>query len=161
VSLEPDITVAAVASRDGRFLVVEERISGRLVFNQPAGHLEDHETLLEAVVRETREETAWRFAPDALLGIYVWRHPVSGVTTFRYAFTGTVDDHQTDQPLDRGIVAAHWLTRAELAAREARLRSPLVLRCIDDFLAGKRAPLDTITDVASAASASLAATATR
>jgi 8-oxo-dGTP pyrophosphatase MutT (NUDIX family) len=144
VSLDPDITVAAVACRNDRFLVVEERIRGRLVFNQPAGHLEDRETLVDAVIRETREETAWRFMPDALLGVYVWRHPDSGTTTFRYAFTGTVDDHRPEQSLDRGIVAAHWLTRAELAARESRLRSGLVLRCIDDYLAGKRAPLETI-----------------
>jgi 8-oxo-dGTP pyrophosphatase MutT (NUDIX family) len=144
MSLEADITVAAVTCRRDRFLIVEERIRGRLVFNQPAGHLEDRETLVDAVIRETREETAWRFDPEALLGVYVWRHPDSGITTFRYAFTGSVDDHRPEQPLDRGIVAAHWLTRAELAARESRLRSGLVLRCIDDYLAGKRTPLETI-----------------
>ncbi len=82
----PDVTVAAVVMRDGRFLVVEERIAGRLVLNQPAGHLEEHETLLEAVIRETREETAWRFEPRALVGIYLWRNPVDGRGFLRFAF---------------------------------------------------------------------------
>ncbi|MFO1427594.1 MAG: NUDIX hydrolase [Steroidobacteraceae bacterium] len=141
MSLAADITVAAVVCRAGRFLVVAERIRHRLVFNQPAGHLEDRETLLEAVVREAREETAWSFRPEALLGVYLWRNPDSGISTFRFAFSGSVSDHRPEQPLDRGIVATHWLTRAELAARGPRLRSPLVLRCIDDHLAGKRAPL--------------------
>jgi 8-oxo-dGTP pyrophosphatase MutT (NUDIX family) len=161
VSLAPDITVAAVCCRNDRFLVVEERIAGRLVFNQPAGHLEDRESLVEAVIRETREETAWRFVPEALLGIYLWRRPHNGVTTFRFAFVGQADDHRPDLALDRGIVAAHWLTRAELSLRENRLRSPLVLRCIDDFLAGKRAPLESIACIDLDAVTALASAAAR
>lgn len=137
----PEITVAAVTETGGRFLVVEERISRRLVINQPAGHVEPGETLLEAVVREVREETAWLFAPDELLGVYLWRHPGTGRTTKRFAFTGSVSNHQDSQPLDKGIVATHWLTHAELKGREPQLRSPLVLRCIDDYLAGRRQPL--------------------
>ncbi len=140
----PDVTVAAVVMRDGRFLVVEERISGRLVLNQPAGHLEEHETLLEAVIRETREETAWRFAPRALVGTYLWRNPVDGRGFLRFAFHGEVDDHRAQQPLDKGIVRPLWLSPAELQAQPARLRSPLVMRCIDDFLLGKRQPLDSV-----------------
>src|SRR5882724_7074618 len=91
----PDITVAAVTETDGRFLVVEERINRRLVFNQPAGHVERGETLLEAVVREVREETAWGFNPEALIGIYLWRNPSSSRMTMRFAFTGSVADHRS------------------------------------------------------------------
>ena len=122
--------------------MVEERIGGRLVLNQPAGHLEDRETLLEAVVRETREETAWRFHPEALVGVYLWRNPVNERSFLRFAFCGTVDDHQPKQPLDIGIVRALWMTHEQLLAQPARLRSPLVLRCLDDFLRGSRQPLE-------------------
>jgi len=140
----PDITVAAVTETDGRFLVVEERINRRLVFNQPAGHVEDGETLLEAVVREVREETAWGFEPRELLGVYIWQNPASGRSYLRFAFTGKVMDHDAQQPLDRGIVSTHWLSRDDLRKREPRLRSPLVLRCIEDYLGGTRRPLDTV-----------------
>ncbi|HEU4623311.1 MAG TPA: NUDIX hydrolase [Steroidobacteraceae bacterium] len=142
--LKPDVTVAAVSERGGRFLVVEERINQRLVFNQPAGHVEPGETLLEAVIREVREETAWLFEPVHMLGAYLWRNPSNGRSTLRFAFTGTVSDHRASQPLDRGIVTTHWLSRAELLEREPRLRSPLVLRCVDDYLGGKRLPLDSV-----------------
>ena len=137
----PEITVAAVTETDGRFLVVEERINRRLVFNQPAGHAEPGETLLEAVVREVREETAWLFTANELVGVYLWRHPGTGRTTKRFAFSGIVTDHRTGQQLDDGIVATHWLTQSELKGREPRLRSPLVLRCVEDYLAGQRQPL--------------------
>jgi 8-oxo-dGTP pyrophosphatase MutT (NUDIX family) len=140
----PDVTVAAVVMRDQRFLVVEERISGRLVLNQPAGHLEDGETLLDAVIRETREETAWRFEPQALVGTYLWRNPDNGRGFLRFAFCGEVADHRAQQALDRGIVRALWLSRADLLAQPARLRSPLVMRCIDDFLLGRRQSLDSV-----------------
>ncbi len=140
----PDITVAAIAESDGRFLVVEERIDRRLVFNQPAGHVEHGETLLQAVVREVREETAWRFEPRALIGVYLWRPPTSDRSYMRFAFAGTVCDHDADQPLDRGIVRTHWLSRAELLEREPRLRSPLVMRCIEDYLGGARKPLASV-----------------
>jgi len=140
----PDVTVAAVVMRDGRYLVVEERIAGRLVINQPAGHLEDGETLVEAVIREAREETAWHFTPQALIGTYLWRNPLNGRSFLRFAFCGDVDDHRPQQPLDQGIVRSLWLTQAELASPPARLRSPLVMRCIDDYLFGKRQPLDSV-----------------
>jgi 8-oxo-dGTP pyrophosphatase MutT (NUDIX family) len=141
---KPEITVAAITESDGRFLVVEERINERLVFNQPAGHVEHGESLLTAVVREVREETAWRFEPRSLVGVYLWRSPESGVTTMRFAFCGIVDDHQAAQPLDHGIMGTHWLSRADLQERERLLRSPLVMRCIEDYLGGKRQPLDSV-----------------
>jgi ADP-ribose pyrophosphatase YjhB (NUDIX family) len=140
----PDITVAAVTETDGRFLVVEERINRRLVFNQPAGHVEWGETLLAAVVREVREETAWGFQPAALIGVYLWRNPTSDRSYMRFAFTGKVMDHDAAQPLDRGIVRTHWLSRDDLRQREPHLRSPLVLRCIEDYLGGIRLPLDRV-----------------
>jgi 8-oxo-dGTP pyrophosphatase MutT (NUDIX family) len=140
----PAITVAAVAEDKGRFLLVEEHINHKLVLNQPAGHVERGETLLEAVIREAREETAWRFEPNALLGAYLWRNPETGYTTLRFAFTGTVSDHKPGQPLDTGIVTTRWLTREQLMEREPRLRSPLVLRCVDDYLNGNRQPLESV-----------------
>ena len=137
----PEITVAAVTETDGRFLVVEEHIDRHLVLNQPAGHVEPGETLLEAIVREVREETAWLFTASELVGVYLWCHPGTGRTTKRFMFTGTVSDHRDGQALDEGIVGTHWLTPAELRGREQQLRSPLVLRCIEDYLAGRRMPL--------------------
>jgi len=142
VSWNPEVTVAAVVEREGRFLMVEEKIKGRLVLNQPAGHLEDRETLIEAVIRETREETAWRFAPEALVGTYLWRNPENERTFLRFTFCGSVDDHAAGQALDTGIVRAVWLSHEQLLAQPGRLRSPLVLRCLDDYLRGQRQPLD-------------------
>jgi 8-oxo-dGTP pyrophosphatase MutT (NUDIX family) len=147
VRWNPEVTVAAVVERDDRFLFVEERIGGRLVLNQPAGHLEDGETLVEAVVRETREETAWRLRPEALVGTYLWRSPDNGRTFLRFAFCGVVDDHRAAQPLDTGIVRAVWLTHEQLLAQSARVRSPLVTRCLEDYLLGKRQSLDSIASV--------------
>jgi len=140
----PDVTVAAVAEDTGRFLLVEERINRRLVFNQPAGHVEHGETLLEAVVRETREETAWRFEPRSLIGVYLWRNPASGRRILRFAFAGAVCEHDPAQRLDRGIVRTHWLSRGELEERQARLRSPLVLRCVNDYLTGEQRALESV-----------------
>lgn len=137
----PAVTVAALVEHQGRFLLVEEYIYGERVFNQPAGHVEPGETLLEAVVRETREETAWLLAPESFVGAYQWRHPGNGKSSLRFTFAGSVSDHRPEQPLDDGIVRTHWLERAELVALGSRLRSPLVLRCVDDYLSGKRLPL--------------------
>ena len=141
----PEITVAAIAETDGRFLLVEERINQRLVFNQPAGHVEHGESLLSAVIRETREETAWRFEPKLLIGVYLWRSPESGVTTMRFAFSGAVDDHQAKQPLDHGIVSTHWLSRTDVQERKKQLRSPLVMRCIEDYLTGQCLPITAVS----------------
>lgn len=143
----PDITVAAVAHTAGRFLCVEERINHRLVFNQPAGHVEPGESLFAAVVREVREETAWHFEPRALLGVYLWRRPTARRPTLRFAFIGEVSGHDAALRLDRGIVRTHWLSQEELKEREARLRSPLVLRCVEDYLAGTQRALDSVAQL--------------
>ena len=142
--LKSELTVAAVVEVTGRFLVVEERIKGRNVLNQPAGHVEEGETLLEAVAREACEETAWHFTPQALIGMYLWRYPGSARATLRFAFMGSVCDHDARRPLDHGILGTHWLDRSQIIERGPQLRSPLVLRCIDDYLAGKRLPLDAV-----------------
>ncbi len=144
----PHVTVAAVAEREGRFLLVEELIDGRLLYNQPAGHLDENESLITAVVRETREETAWEFEPEALIGLYLWKAPDSGKTFLRVAFAGRCLRHHPQQALDAGVQRAQWLCRDEVAAMAERLRSPLVLRCIDDHLRGRRYPLDMLQHLA-------------
>ena len=144
---KPHVTVATVAQREGRFLLVEERSThGRLVLNQPAGHLEEGETLLHAVIRETLEESAWHFDPEGLVGLYRWTTP-RGRTYLRAAFHGTVRDHQPNRPLDKEIIRALWMSRDEVAEHHERLRSPMVLRCIDDYLAGHRYPLSLLHDL--------------
>jgi 8-oxo-dGTP pyrophosphatase MutT (NUDIX family) len=148
LSVRPAITVAAIIERNARFLVVEERDAGRLVINQPAGHVEPGETILEAAVRETLEETGWSFAPTALLGTYLWHNPATDALTLRFAFVGDVTAHHPERTLDADIVQATWLSRSELAARSAQLRSPLVLQCVDDYLSGRRAPLETVVCIA-------------
>ena len=144
---KPHATVAAIIERDNKFLMVEELIRGERLFNQPAGHLDPDESLLDAAIRETREETAWNFTPEAITGIYRWKHPVSGKTFLRVAFCGPCDDHQAEQTLDDGIIHAVWMTRDEIVAQKNHLRSPMVIDCIDDYLAGKRFPLDLLIDV--------------
>jgi ADP-ribose pyrophosphatase YjhB (NUDIX family) len=144
---KPRVTVAAVLERDGRFLMVEERVAGKLVYNQPAGHLEDDEGLIAAVVRETLEETAWHFQPEALSGIYRWRHPRRQETWLRVAFAGTGLYHEPERALDADIERILWLTPGEIRARRGSLRSPMVLRCLDDYLAGQSAPLALLVDI--------------
>lgn len=144
---KPNVVVAAVVERDGRFLLVEEEADGRRVLNQPAGHLDDGESLLAAVARETLEETAWHFRPDALLGIYRWPRPDGAVTYLRFAFTGTLLRHEPARQLDHGIVRALWLTADEIRAQRARHRSPQVERCLNDYLAGQRYPLSLLQDI--------------
>jgi 8-oxo-dGTP pyrophosphatase MutT (NUDIX family) len=147
MAFRPDVTVAAIIERDGRFLVVEERAARRIVINQPAGHLERGESLVEAVVRETLEETGCRLVPAALTGIYLWHQPVIDRSFLRVAFTGSVGDPDPARQLDRCIVRVAWMTREQLAARPNVLRSPLVLRCIDDYLAGTRHPLSLLSAI--------------
>lgn len=144
---KPHATVASVIERDGLFLMVEERIKGKAVYNQPAGHLDPDESLIEASVRETREETAWHFQPEYITGIYRWPQPETQRSFLRVAFTGTCSDHKPEQALDDGIIQAVWLSRDELASQAEKLRSPMVLRCIDDYLEGKRYPLDLLIDI--------------
>ncbi|WP_432721899.1 NUDIX hydrolase [Jeongeupia wiesaeckerbachi] len=144
---KPNATVAAVIERDGRFLLVEERILGQRKLNQPAGHVEHGESIVAAAARETLEETAHHFAPSALVGVYQWSPPERPELTYlRFAFTGAITGHEPARPLDDGIEAAVWLSRDEIAARADEHRSPLLLACIDDYLAGKRYPLELLRD---------------
>jgi 8-oxo-dGTP pyrophosphatase MutT (NUDIX family) len=138
---KPSVTVAAVIERDGRFLFVEERIDGRLVLNQPAGHLDPGESLVAACRREVMEETAHHFEPAGLIGVYRWRYAPKDVTFLRFCFFGAPGTDE-QRPLDKEIVRLHWLTPEELKKRGAEHRSPLVQKCVDDYLAGRRFPLE-------------------
>jgi 8-oxo-dGTP pyrophosphatase MutT (NUDIX family) len=141
---KPAATVAAVIEREGRFLMVEEQTRDGLRINQPAGHLDPGESLLDACVRETLEETAHRFTPTQLLGVYLWRSgPAATAPSYlRFAFTGALGELVAGRVLDEGIVRTLWLTPEELAQRAAMHRSPLVMRCVDDYLRGQRYPID-------------------
>lgn len=139
----PDVTVAVVVPRDGRLLLVEERVRGRLVLNQPAGHLEAGESLPDAARRETREETGWDVQLTALVGLYRWAAP-DGSEFVRVAFAAEPLRHHADQPLDAGIERALWLAPSELRAAADRCRSPLVLAVAEDWLAGARLPLSAV-----------------
>lgn len=142
----PHITVATLVERDGRFLMVEEESEGRVVLNQPAGHLDAGETLIEAAIRETLEESGWHIRPTAVTGIHQWTHRDGVRTYLRVCFAADALDHEPDRPLDRDILRALWMTRDELAAETARLRSPMVLPCIDEYLSGQRFPLTLFND---------------
>lgn len=146
MSLKPDVTVAAVVERDGRFLIVQERAARRIVLNQPAGHLEEGESLVQAVVRETLEESGYHFVPEAVTGLYLWRGP-AGRTFLRVAFAGSVGEQINGASLDRAIIRTGWISREQLRNRKAELRSPLVLLCIDDYLRGLRYPLELLNHV--------------
>jgi 8-oxo-dGTP pyrophosphatase MutT (NUDIX family) len=135
-------TVAAVIQRDGRFLFVEEETDDGVRINQPAGHLEVDESIVDAAVRETLEETAYGFTPTALVGIYRWKHPRRDHTYVRFAFCGDLGAHDAQRKLDHGILRVLWLTPEELRACAAIHRNPLVLRGLEDYLAGRRFPLD-------------------
>jgi len=141
---KPAVTVAAIIERAGRFLFVEEQANGRRVLNQPAGHLDPGESIVSAVAREVLEETAHRFTPLALVGVYRWHYPAQEVTYLRFAFCGDALE-EPGRALDREILALHWLTQEELAARRAMHRSPLVERCVEDYLAGRRFALEVLS----------------
>ncbi|MEX0963021.1 MAG: NUDIX hydrolase [Pseudohongiellaceae bacterium] len=140
----PHITVATVIECEGKFLMVRENANGRLVYNQPAGHVEVDETLPEAALRETLEETAWRVLLEKFLGVYQYTSPENGITYIRHCFIASVIDPRTSLALDGDIVEAVWLTLAELEQRETEMRSPLVLEAIRDYLAGVAYPLSVI-----------------
>ena len=139
---KPNVTVAAVLERDGRFLLVEEETTLGVRFNQPAGHLESGESILAAVAREVLEESAYHFVPQHLLGVYLWHSAESDTTYLRFAFTGDLVGHEAARPLDSGILQAIWLTPEQIRSTQEQHRSPLVLRCVEDCMAGKRYPLD-------------------
>ncbi|MDQ3512024.1 MAG: NUDIX hydrolase [Pseudomonadota bacterium] len=146
---QPDVTVATIVVRDGRLLIVEETVGGQLVLNQPAGHLEPDESLIQAALRETLEETGWEVRLTSFVGAYQWKAPAQadgsqGRHFLRFAFAAEPVQHDAQRPLDDGIVRALWLTPTELEAEHARHRSPLVWRAITDFLAGRRHPLDLV-----------------
>jgi len=155
----PDLTVASIVVRDGRFLIVEEQVRGRRVFNQPAGHVDIGESLVDAAIRETLEETGWRIRPSAWLGAYQWSvleddsperrdaSDAAGREFLRFVFVGEPLRHEPTQPLDDGIVAAHWLRLDEIEALGERLRSPLVLAAVRDFHDGPRLPLSALRNL--------------
>ena len=145
---QPDVTVATVVVRDGRLLCVEERSNGQLVINQPAGHLEPDESLVEAAVRETREETGWNVRITHLVGAYQWKAPETRRHYLRFAFAAEAVDQIPGHALDEGIVRALWLTPGELQDLAPRHRSPLVWRTVADFLGGSRHPLALVQQLA-------------
>jgi 8-oxo-dGTP pyrophosphatase MutT (NUDIX family) len=140
------VTVAAVIEHNGRFLMVEEETDNGVRLNQPAGHLEPDESIVAGAARETLEETAYHFVPRALVGIYRWRYPPSGVVYVRFTFMGGLGALEAGRALDQGILRTLWLTPAELRAQGHRHRSPLVMRCVEDYLAGRRYPLDLLVE---------------
>ena len=144
----PSVTVAAIIERDGRFLMIEEETSGGLKLNNPAGHLDPGESLADGCAREALEETAWHFTPTALVGVYMARFVKQAdgedITYLRFAFCGELGAHEPQRGLDEGIVRVLWMTYDELRATADRHRSPMVLRCIDDYLAGVRIPLSQV-----------------
>ena len=149
---QPDVTVATVVVRDGRLLVVEEQVNGRLVLNQPAGHLEPDESLVDAALRETREETGWDVRLTAFIGAYQWKAPPrpgesDGRHYLRFAFAAEPERHDPARELDTGIVRALWLTPSELLDARDRHRSPLVWRVVADALGGRRQPLSVLQQV--------------
>ena len=139
---KPNVTVAAVIERDGKFLLVEEETAQGLMFNQPAGHWEKNETLPQATMREVLEESAYHFNPQHLIGIYRWNSDHNDVTYLRFAFSGRITEHEANRVLDDGITRTVWMAPDEIRASQARHRSPLLLCCVEDYLAGKRFPLD-------------------
>jgi len=141
---KPHVTVAAIIEQNNRFLFVEEETPYGLQFNQPAGHFEQNEDLITAVKREVNEETAWQFDPEHIVSIQLWRKNPEAPTFIRICFSGNCHSYNPEQKLDAGITATHWLTRDEIALQQHRLRSPLVLISVDDYLTGHRYPLSLI-----------------
>ena len=150
---QPDVTVATIVVRDGRLLCVEERSNGKLVINQPAGHLEPDESLLQAAVRETREETGWIVRPTHFIGAYQWKAPPranekDGRHYLRFAIAADALEEIPGAQLDESIVRALWLTPEELQVLAPRHRSPLVWRTVADYLGGHRYPLSLLGQLA-------------
>ena len=142
----PNVTVAAVVEHDGRFLLVEEETSNGLQLNQPAGHLEADESIVAAVQREVLEETAYDFLPEQITGIYRWTKPGSDLTYLRFAFSGRLGNLHPQRSLDSGIVRTVWMSREEVLQSAERHRSPLVVRCVEDYLSGRRYAIESLID---------------
>ena len=143
----PSVTVAAVIERGGKFLFVEELQDGRRVLNQPAGHLDPGETLIAACAREVLEETAHRFEPAALVGIYRWHYQPADVTFLRFCFSGAVTGVEKSRTLDKEILGLQWLNIQDIRAKGRQHRSPLVQQCVDDYLAGCNFPLSVLSNI--------------
>ena len=141
---KPNVTVAAIIEDSGRFLLVEEDADNHIVFNQPAGHLEQNESLVSAVRREVLEETGWEFEPQSLVGVYLYPNPRIDIVYLRFCFAGKVGRHDSSRPLDQGIIRAVWMSKTEIEANRENMRSSMVLTCINDYLAGKHYPLELI-----------------
>lgn len=141
---KPNVTVAAVVEKDGKFLLVEEQqeAGSKTLYNQPAGHLEPGESILDGSIRETMEETGYTFVPQWLQGVYNWHSSANDTTYLRFTFSGEVIDFNSDYKLDTGIVSAGWYSLDEIKKLKHRHRSPLVMQCIEDYLAGKRYPME-------------------
>lgn len=144
---KPNVTVAALVEHDGRLLFVEEETDEGLRFNQPAGHLEAGESLVAAMLRETLEETACVVEPLALVGVYRWHHADKNRVYLRFAFAARLIEQLPDRPLDAGILRAVWMNAGEREAASPRWRSPLVPRCVEDYLAGRRYDLDLLCNL--------------
>jgi NADH pyrophosphatase NudC (nudix superfamily) len=138
---KPHVTVAAVIEKNEKFLLVEENTSNGIAFNQPAGHLEEGENIITAVKREVNEETAWKFEPVHIIAIQLWRKNPDCPSFIRVCFTGYVNSFNADQALDDDIISTHWLSRNEISEKKTKLRSPLVLKSVDAYLAGEHYPL--------------------
>ncbi len=145
---QPHITVAAVIERDNKFLLVEEMAEGHAVLNQPAGHWEKGETLIQAAERETLEETGWEFFPTSLVSIFRWQHPRKDETFLRFTFCGNTGEKQISTELDAGIIQASWYSAEEiLALPETKIRSTMVVHSLQDYLDGKRFDLNVMRDI--------------
>ncbi len=138
---KPHVTVAAVIEKNNSFLLVEEHTNNGIAFNQPAGHLENGESIITAVSREVNEETAWQFEAESIIAIQLWRKTSDYPSFLRVCFAGKVHSHNPEQKLDDDIIATHWLTRDQIFDKQSQLRSPLVLKTIDVYLKGQRYPL--------------------
>jgi 8-oxo-dGTP pyrophosphatase MutT (NUDIX family) len=136
----PHVTVASLIERDNHYLLVYEEANGRKVYNQPAGHLEPNETLAEAAIRETLEETAWHIKLTGVVGVNLYT-AANDITYFRTTFIGEVISHDPNRRLDTGIIDTVWLTYEEILARKDQLRSPMTLQIIEDYRAGRRFPM--------------------
>ncbi len=144
---KPNVTVAAVVEQNGKYLLVEEEPEPGLglFLNQPAGHLDPGESIVQGAIRETLEETAYTFVPEYLLGIYQWHSQQADTTYLRFAFVGKITRHDPRRKLDTGILRADWFGIGEITRQAERHRSPLVMQCIRDHQAGKRYPLELLT----------------
>lgn len=139
---KPNVTVAAIIEDNSRFLLVEEDADDHIVFNQPAGHLEKNESLVSAIRREVLEETGWVFEPRSLVGVYLYPNPRIDIVYLRFCFAGTGVRHDPSLSLDQGIIRTVWMSKAEIEGNRENMRSSMVLTCINDYLAGKRYPLE-------------------